>query len=362
MNQIHVFVGTKAQYIKTAPMLALMDEARIDYRFIDSGQHAGMRDELRSNLGLRVPDYILGGTQSVESVLAGFVWLLRLLLRLRSRRRIRAELFGGAGGVCVVHGDTLSTLLATLLARRAGIPVAHVESGLRSYSLVHPFPEELIRIAVMRRSTILFAPDETARANLERMKGVSGRIVVTSGNTAIDALRSSLPRDAPEPGSGAVLLSIHRFENLYRRSRMRMCVEVAEQIAQSWPVRFLLHGPTRRSLERFGLLARLERSGVEVGSLLGHQDFLAQLRVAPFVVADGGSVQEESALLGVPCLLWRSRTERSDGIGRNVVLSRYDTEVVDAFLRDPESYRSRPSDLRESPSREVLDVLLEELA
>jgi UDP-N-acetylglucosamine 2-epimerase len=96
---------------------------------------------------------------------------------------VRSALFRGAGGICLVHGDTPTTLLAVVLARRAGLRVAHVEAGLRSYDYLNPFPEELIRVLVMRWSHVLFAPSAWAAANLERM-GLGARCVLVGGNTA----------------------------------------------------------------------------------------------------------------------------------------------------------------------------------
>ncbi|MEX2653446.1 MAG: UDP-N-acetylglucosamine 2-epimerase [Acidimicrobiia bacterium] len=358
MNQVHVFLGTRAQYIKMAPVMNRMDDAGIPYRFIDSGQHAALRDELRTTFDLKEPDYVLGGRRNIQSLWGGAIWTIRLLARMTSRRRILHQIFGGHGGICVVHGDTMSTLLATLMARRAGIPVAHVEAGLRSHSPLHPFPEELIRVAVMRRAAVLFAPDEVARQNLEQMRGLTGTIVLTSGNTAADALRTALGEQPPPEASGAVLFSIHRLENLYRPGRLKACVILAETIARERPVKFLLHEPTRKALHRQGLMDRLSRSGVEITRLLPHREFVRALQAAPFVVCDGGSIQEESAILGVPCLLWRAKTERMDGIDANAVLAHYDPLIVREFIRNPERYRRRPLDLQEDPSQEIVDYLV----
>ena len=101
---------------------------------------------------------------------------------------------------------------------------------------------------------------------------------------------------------------------------------------------------------------------MELVSLVPYGEFVAMVAAAPFVVTDGGSVQEECALLGVPTLLWRSRTERPDGIGANVVLSRYDRRVVDAFLADPERHRRPAVPLEARPTEAILAVLLDELA
>ena len=255
----------------------------------------------------------------------------------------------------MVHGDTPSTLMATLMARRAGLAVAHLESGLRSGSFRDPFPEELIRVLVMRLADVVFAPDDAAAANLASM-GVRGRVVHTSGNTGREAL-AGVVADV-KPGSGPVVASLHRVENLHRSGRLRAFLSLLSRlVADGHKVLFVMHPPTKRVLAGHSSLATVEAAGVTTSDLLPFAEFASHLAAAPFVVTDGGSIQEECTLLGVPCLLWRDRTERPDGVGANVVVGCYDDEVLDQFLADPDAHRRPPrlSDAR--PSVEVADVL-----
>jgi UDP-N-acetylglucosamine 2-epimerase (non-hydrolysing) len=352
---IHVFLGTKAQYIKTAPLLRRLDAEAVPYRLIDSGQHAHLSVGLRDELGVRAPDHALAAGRDITRIPQAFGWALRLAWRLVDRRRLRHEIFGGRGGICVVHGDTPSTLLSTLMARRAGLAVAHLEAGLRSGRLLHPFPEEAIRLVVMRLASLLFAPDELAAANLHDM-GVKGEVVLLPANTVLEALEHDLSSGGP-PEPGVVVVTLHRVENLHRRERLERLVATVERIARDLPVRFVRHGPTVDTLRRFGFDRRLAAAGVELTDLTGHARFVAMLRDAPFVITDGGSIQEECALLGTPTLLWRAATERPDGLGRNVVLSGYDAEVVGRFLTDPEQYRTPAAAVDATPSAVVLDHL-----
>ena len=356
---LHVFIGTKAQYIKTAPLLRLLDAKGLPYRLIDSGQHARLASSLRTDLGVRDPDVRLGGADDVTSIGGAVLWAAKIALRLLSARKVRDELFGGMRGICVVHGDTPSTLLSTLLARRAGLRVAHLEAGLRSHSLWHPFPEELIRLAVMRVSQILFAPDEVAVENLRRMR-IRGRVVRVDANTVVEALEHSLGAGAVD-GAGPAVVTMHRVENLTNRGRVEGFLSLVERLAEQGPVQFVVHGPTEDTLRKHQALARLERAGVTVTQLLPHRDFAPLVASARLVVTDGGSIQEECALLGVPTLLWRDRTERPDGLGANVVLSHYDGPTIDRFLADPQGLRRPPASLTASPSEQILDVLLAEL-
>lgn len=355
---LHVFIGTKAQYIKTAPLLRLMDARGVEYRLLDSGQHADLAVGLREELEVRAPDATFGGDGDVESMGQAVVWAARLASKLlHGRNRLLRDVFGGLGGVCVVHGDTPTTLITALLARRAGLRVAHLEAGLRSGRLLHPFPEEIVRILVMRIADLLFAPHDRARRNLEEM-GVRGTVVPLPANTTLESLRHALG-ELKAPGDGPAVVTSHRVENLTRARRLRQLVGHVCDVAEREPVIFVAHGPTRRALRSSGLDGELRRAGVDLRPLARHREFVALLARARFVITDGGSIQEECFYLGVPTLLWRKRTERPEGVGRNAVLSGYDAETVRAFLEAPEEHRRRPVKTDVRPSEVILDTLLD---
>jgi UDP-N-acetylglucosamine 2-epimerase len=357
--RVCAFLGTKAQYIKTAPVLHALDACGVPYRLVDSGQHAALAVGMRRDLGVREPDVSLGGTRDVTTIAGAVRWALGLATLLVSKRRLRREVFGDGARLCLVHGDTPSTLLSTLLARRAGLRVAHLEAGLRSRSLLHPFPEELIRLVVMRLSHVLFAPSDEAVANLRSMPlRRDARVVAVGANTSADAVARVAV--APSEGGPAVV-TMHRVENLHRAAAVEGFVTLVERIAARWPVRFVVHGPTAEVLGKAGMWPRLDAAGVERTELLAHHDFVSLLAAAPLVVTDGGSIQEECALLGVPTLVWRRRTERPDGIGANVVLARDDPAIVDAFLADPSRYRRPPAPRpATSPSDAIAAVVADE--
>ena len=369
---IHVFVGTQAEYIKMSPLLWRMESTGLPYRLIDSGQHADRSESFRDELGLRAPDHAMGGTRSVDSVPAALWWTAGLGRKLALPRRLDRTVFGGCPGICVVHGDTPTTLIGALMAKRAGLALAHVEAGLRTHRWLHPFPEEIIRVAVDRLADLLFAPNDEAADEL-RKRRVRGRIITGSSNTISDALRAALESrpagtpTTPDMSGGArshssqsrshpVVVTMHRVENLHRRRRMQALVHTITQLAQTTPVRWYVHEPTRRALGSAGL-AGLEASGVELVPMVPYAEFVRALARAPFAITDGGSIQEECALLGVPLLLWRDRTDRADGLGSNVMLSRYDPAVVEAFLADPQRFRRARRLPQSSPSQEILEVL-----
>jgi UDP-N-acetylglucosamine 2-epimerase (non-hydrolysing) len=367
---IHFAIGTKAQFVKTAPIMQRLAERGVDYRYIDFGQHSRMTEELRRQFGIAPPDVSL--SLDINGVVAtldvAFQWTARTLsTTLRSRQQTLVEVFGGEGGVCVVLGDTLSTLLGLMAAKRAGLDVLLVEAGLASGRLLEPFPEEMTRRLCERWADYLAAPSQTAYDNLAA-RGYAAKTFMTPGNTGADALAASLgnPHERSEvrdeagggmrtpstkaEGSGTAaapspyaLISIHKFENIMSRRRSQMLVELAGQIAARMPVRFMLYDAIENRLQRYGLIEALQEKGVELVPFVEeHSEFLRLVHSAEFLITDGGSLQEECALLGIPCLLYRKRTERDDGLGKSVVISGLDPETISEFVTNYESYRMTP--------------------
>lgn len=358
-EMIHVFIGTKAQYIKTAPLLRLMDEQGVEYSLIDSGQHADIARVMRAELGVREPDVVVADDGDISTVPDAIRWAARLSTRLIRAKRLRAQVFRDRGGICVVHGDTPSTILSALMAWRAGLRVAHMEAGLRSHNLLHPFPEELIRIVVMRFADILFAPTPDAIANLGCSRH-RGDVIALEGNTSIEAVSYASNRGVISQ-AGPAVVTMHRVENLRNRKRVEGWLTAVEKVAERFEVRFVMHEPTRLALSEIDGIDRLERAGVSTSPLVGHAEFVDLLRAAPLAIIDGGSIQEECGYLGIPTLLWRDHTEREHGLGSNVVLSHFDQSIVDRFLTDLDALRV-PVQLPDvNPSEQILSELLSRL-
>ena len=357
---IHFFIGTKAQLIKVAPVMLELDRRKYPYRFIDSAQHAELTTSLRPDFGIRKPDFLLcDNDRDIATLSKGFSWLGAAAIRCALRPAwIRTRVFGNQGGICVVHGDTATALIGALFARRAGLPVAHLEAGLRSYNYLDPFPEELIRVWCMRLSTLLFAPDGAAMANLHRMR-VRGLKILTHGNTVLDALRiqAASGRSSGRPKGSYALAACHRLETLKSRGRLSSVVECLNHVARQYKVLFVLHKPTEVVLRKHGLLERLHPS-VECLPMQRYFDFIALLRDSALVMADGGSIQEECAALGVPLLILRSRSERKDGLGTTASLARFDREQVARFLEKSPSLRGSQRRAFGSPSSIVAENLI----
>ena len=224
---IHCFVGTKAQLIKMAPVMIEMKDRNIPFRYIDSGQHAKTTRALRREFSLPDPDVSLSGRKNdIVTIPSALGWYANnLLLTTIQKSRLRKNIFPG-GGICLIHGDTLSTLIGLQMARAAGLDVAHVEAGLRSQRMLDPFPEEIIRIICMKRAQVLFAPSEEAAQNLSRMN-LTGRVEQLRGNTVADSLRiiSGVPTARVHiPEEPFAVVTCHRVETITNNKRLRRVI------------------------------------------------------------------------------------------------------------------------------------------
>jgi len=338
---IHIVLGTKAQLIKMAPIMVRLTEQDVPYNFISTGQHRATMKEMLGEFGLKQPDVVLYDGPDIVSLPKMLLWMLRILWRcVFSRRRIFGE---QPTGMVLVHGDTFSTLLGALMGRLAGLRVGHVESGLRSFNLLHPFPEELTRVLTFRLSHTLYCPGRWAMDNVANLRKEK---IDTISNTMADAVALALKMERRRdhvPVEPFGLVSLHRYENIFRKQVFERIIHLLESVAREQRLLFILHPPTAKQLDRLGFRARLEANPqIELRPRYTYFDFVSLIEAAEFVITDGGSIQEESCYLGVPCLLMRKATERQEGLGENVVLSNYDPDVIEQFVRSAATYRREP--------------------
>ncbi|MHC4260429.1 MAG: UDP-N-acetylglucosamine 2-epimerase [Planctomycetota bacterium] len=356
---IHFFIGTKAQFIKMAPVMVELRNRKVPFRYVDSGQHAELTRMLRQTFGIAEPDVCLRSGSDVSSLLSAVSWSCKLsLMSLAGKKRLRNRIFPG-GGICLIHGDTLSTLFGMRMAKAAGLEVGHVEAGLRSFCVWHPFPEELVRIRCMKRCDVLFAPSEEAQKNLEVMK-IRGRVIRVDGNTVVDALRlmEDIPATIDIPEQAFALVTCHRLETITRKKRLQQVVSLLNGFAERMEALFVIHTPTLKYLKKF----HLEEQISPKVRILGMQDYLnfsALLRSAKLVLTDGGSIQEECAYLGKPCLILRKKTERPDGLGRNAVLWGFEDGAAEEFLSQADSLAVGESAQWPRPSAQIVEALIE---
>ena len=355
-----VVLGTRAQTIKMAPLLAEMERAGLPYQLLMTGQHRETICDLLNEFGVQTEKQWLYKGQEIKGIGQAVKWMLSTFWQLWRLRRQWAPRPSHLT-IVLAHGDTFSTVLAAAAGRLAGAQVAHVEAGLRSFNWRQPFPEELNRILVTRLAQIAYCPGEWACGNLNPRKL---QIVDTQGNTILDALRTALAktsavrRDSEQPHAVA---SIHRFENLYSRQRFGIVLDTLQKLSQHLRVIVVLHPVTRKRLIELGELEKLERNPrIELMPRMTYLPFIRLIGQARMVITDGGSNQEELSYLGVPTLLMRMATERQEGLGENVVLSRFDETVVDAFIAEVLDAKAEVH-LRQLPDFQPVSIIVEDL-
>jgi UDP-N-acetylglucosamine 2-epimerase (non-hydrolysing) len=312
-------VGARPNFVKLAPVYrALTAYPCVDQLAIHTGQHytAAMSGQMILDVGM--PDQMLNlGVESSDLSALMTALKPRLTEEMPSDKR-RA--------LVIVYGDVNSTLAAALTAMELGIPVAHVEAGLRSYD--RSMPEEWNRYLTDHIATLLFSPDEGARYNLVR-EGIPAEQVYKVGNVMIDSLVRALPT-LPAPAVSLpdryALLTLHRPSNVDDADWMNVWIPELCTVGldNKLPIIFPIHPRTQERLKDCSWLTQLN---VEFWRTINPQpylEFLALEREAAVVITDSGGVQEESTYLGVPCLTIRENTERPITItqGTNTLVGR----------------------------------------
>jgi UDP-N-acetylglucosamine 2-epimerase (non-hydrolysing) len=296
-------VGTRPNFVKTAPVIGAL-RARLPagrHAIVHTGQHYDrlMSEVFLEELGVPAPDHMLEvGSGSHAAMTA------------RTMERLEPVLIEEAPDLMIVPGDVNSTLAAVLTAVKMGIPVAHVESGLRSFDLT--MPEEVNRIVADRFSELLFLHSEEAVGNL-RAEGIADERMHMVGNTMIDTLvaleerfraAGTAARLGVAPGSYA-LITLHR-PALVDGPLLPRTVAQLTALAGEMPVVFPVHPRTRKMMES----VEAEHPGLLLTEPLGYLDFLSLLADARAVLTDSGGIQEETTYLGIPCFTLRDNTER----------------------------------------------------
>ena len=359
---IHFVVGTRAQFFKLAPVMLECERRGLRWRWIYTAQHRDTIQESIEVFGLPPPDrVVVRWSTEAKSIGRMGIWFLRMLASLPRSAKVLA----GATGkehVVLTHGDTFTTWFGALYGKLTRTPVMHVESGLRSFNLWKPFPEELNRLITLRLADYYACPGQWAVDNL---RGRSGTKIDTGANTQVDTLRFGLAHSDDArielPADDYVVASIHRYENIFDRDRLTSIVDVFEEIASEFRILFIQHPSTRLQLDKLGLRERLERSErIALLPRLEYLPFIKAVRGASFVITDGGGNQEELSYLGKPTLIFRDETERQEGLERNAVLTRLDREVIRDFVRNHASFAAEPSLPDVSPSAVIVDFLTEQ--
>jgi UDP-N-acetylglucosamine 2-epimerase (non-hydrolysing) len=314
LNVIDLVGGARPNFIKLAPVVRALaarrcelEAQRLAWRIVHTGQHydPGMSDVFFRELGLPKPDVHLevgSGSHGVQTA--------------KILERYEKHLLDSRPLATVVFGDVNSTAACALAAVKLGVPVVHVEAGLRSFD--RSMPEEINRIVTDALSDILFVSEPSGVENLKR-EGVSDGKVHLVGNVMMDTLAHELPRAVESdilnrlditPGNYG-LITLHRPSNVDDSSVLKRLLDLLLRFSETLPMAFPLHPRTRKAVREQGLERLLEgNKKLRCIPPLPYIENLCLMAKARVVLTDSGGIQEETTYLGIPCLTLRSNTER----------------------------------------------------
>ena len=313
---IAIVLGTRPEIIKMSPIIRECEARNLDYFILHSGQHYSyeMDRAFFEELELPEPKYNLdvgSGTQAGQTA--------------KIMTGIEDVLVKESPDIVLVQGDTNTVMAGALAAAKLHIRVGHVEAGLRSFD--RTMPEEINRVVADHISDYLFAPTETARQYLQK-EGIEENKICVTGNTIVDAVFQN--REISEKKTDILdtlglepreyfLVTAHRQENVDNPDTLRSIIAGLEAVHHEYslPIIFPMHPRTRKMVEQFGI----SLDGISAMNPVGFLEFLQLESNARLVLTDSGGVQEETCILGVPCVTLRKNTERPETIevGANVL-------------------------------------------
>jgi len=318
-------VGARPNFIKMAPVVHEINRRGIPQLFLHTGQHYDpkMSTIFFNELDMPRPDFYLGigsGTHAEQTAR-----VMEKFEKVCNNQHI---------DLVVVAGDVNSTLACALTASKVNIPVAHVESGLRSFD--RRMPEEINRILTDHISDLLFVTEESGQENLRR-EGIAEKKIHFVGNTMIDTLQTHLNRAVKshpwsqyklEAGS-YVLVTLHRPANVDDPEVLREILSAIDVIGNAHPVLFPVHPRTQRQIKKIGFQIK----NTQFMEPLGYLDFLGLMARSKCVLTDSGGIQEETTALSVPCITIRENTERPVTLdkGTNHLAGMEKANILDVF-------------------------------
>jgi UDP-N-acetylglucosamine 2-epimerase (non-hydrolysing) len=357
---IHFIIGTRAQFFKMAPIMRECEARGYEWRWVYTAQHKDTFENAIKTFEVKDPDYVLFDWDTEAKTMKKlWYWFGKTLLQLRKGRKI-LDNYTGKEHIVLTHGDTITTWWGALLGKLYGCKVMHVEAGLRSFNIFKPFPEEIDRLITFRLSDIYACPGDWAVENLKKYNGIK---INTIENTQMDVLRFGLDRcdkaDIERPKDKYVVVSLHRYENVFNEARFAEMIDRLEDISKKFKLFMVQHPATKEQLNKLpALKKRLEdNENITLLPRLEYLQFIKMVKYSEFVVTDGGGNQEELFHLGKPTLIFRNETERQEGLGTTAVISKLDKNVIDKFMTNYGSYKIKPFSKTAHPSEMICDHL-----
>lgn len=362
---IAIVIGTKAELIKCMPLMLELQKQEKEYWFIHTGQHpVGKSCE---EFGIKNPDFILSEEPKTSTKFwskfnkNSLFWFLGMIFKIKKLTlKLKPKYI-------IYHGDTMSTAAASIASSKLLNPKkswknVHLEAGLRSGSLLEPFPEEISRRISDKVSDVLLVPSELGEKNLMKYKN---KQIINVGNTIIDSaliIYKKAIKMYKKPIGKYALINIHRHENLTKKDRMEKIVQILESIhiKAIWPI----HDNTKYHFQKYGLMERVENmKNIEITPLKDYFNFIFLIANCDYLITDGGSIQEESLIFKKPCLILRERTERQEGLDTGInFLTKLDVDKSRQIIQDIESGKIKAKEFKNpygfgNASKKILEIL-----
>jgi len=362
-RHLTLIAGARPNFMKIAPLVRAFDAAGLPWRLVHTGQHYDERMSQTFFDELDIPRPHV----NLEVGSGSHVWQTTEVMR-----RLEGEFREHPPAAVVVVGDVNSTLAAALTANKLGIPVAHVEAGLRSGD--RTMPEEVNRLLTDRISDWLFTSEPAGNHNLQR-EGIDDSRVYLAGNVMIDTQTQHLEQARQRRNLEALglqerkytVLTLHRPANVDDAERLESILRAVHEICRELPVVFPVHPRTKSRIAEYGFGGRAELNGYTATEPVGYLDMLGLIDTARLVLTDSGGLQEETTALRVPCLTIRENTERPVTIdeGSNRLVNWRTDAVLEAAretLAGPERTGNVPATWDGRASQRIAEYLKTALA
>lgn len=361
-KDIYFFLGTTAEFIKLSPVIRELKKRQVNYKIICSGQTSIKFEELAEYIGKTKVDIVVNRKPQHSSIILFAFWILQTLILGYIKFRKEFKGIDNKDTLFLVHGDTVSALIGSLLAKAFSLKLVHVEAGLRSYNFLEPFPEEICKVIINRLSDINVCPNEWSVNNLKNLKSEK---INTYQNTIIEPFWWTIGQKKglkyAKKFEKYYILIMHRQEHIYfnkewTRKVLNMVIENADKKLNCI---FIIHALTSRYLksENINLNSMLSKRIIMVPRL-PYMEFLTLMKNAEFIATDGCTNEEEAYYLGLPLLSLRNLTERIEGRNENVLISKGKKRTIVNFLKNYKAYRRNEVHADKSPSKIIVDYLL----
>lgn len=304
MKKVLTCVGTRPNLIKITQLERCFRDYPIEYKLLHTGQHYdyNMNDIFFQQLGVKAPDVFLNINQGSQITVIAQIM-----------QKFEEFVLEYKPDLVMVPGDVNSSLACALVASRNNIPLAHIESGLRSFDKT--MPEEVNRLLIDAITDLFFVTEPSGLKHLKE-QGHDEKAIRYVGNTMIDSLVAFTPlidQSDVRQRLGAddyYLVTFHRPVNVDKPDNLKIVADILTELSKTRKVVFPIHPRTRKRFHEFGYQQAIENNRIIITEPLGYLDFISLAKNAHAVITDSGGVQEETTFLGIPCITLRQSTER----------------------------------------------------